>query len=170
MSSMKWRPFCLGLNALSNMTLWKTIAAAGWQRDVNVCFDKKSSSLFKCQTILRENNHYVCQWIQAIVTLVLNSPHNGQWRGALMLFLFCARMNGWENNRDADDLRPHSVHYDVTNACVSGCSATMVLRIEDKLVNAFNEEWFQWPPPFRCWQITAKPNIFYLFCDKIITA
>ena len=29
----------------------------------------------------------------------VNSPHNGQWRGALMFSLICARINGWVNNR-----------------------------------------------------------------------
>ena len=29
----------------------------------------------------------------------VNSPHKGQWRGALMFTLICARINGWVNNR-----------------------------------------------------------------------
>ena len=40
-------------------------------------------------------------------------PHNGQWRGALMLSLICAWMNDWVNNREAGDLRRHRAHYDV---------------------------------------------------------
>ena len=28
----------------------------------------------------------------------VNSPHKGQWRGALMLSLICARKNGWVKN------------------------------------------------------------------------
>ena len=43
----------------------------------------------------------------------VNSPHKGQWRGALIFFI-CAWMNGWVNNREAGDLRPHRAHYDVT--------------------------------------------------------
>ena len=42
-----------------------------------------------------------------------NSPHKGQWRGALMLSLICARANSWANNGDADGLRRHRAHYDV---------------------------------------------------------
>ena len=34
-------------------------------------------------------------------------PHKGQWRGALMFSLICARINGWVNNREAGDLRRH---------------------------------------------------------------
>ena len=42
-----------------------------------------------------------------------NSPHKGQWRGALMFTLICARINVWVNNRGAGDLRRNRVHYDV---------------------------------------------------------
>ena len=43
----------------------------------------------------------------------VNSPHKGQWRGALMFSLICAWMNGWVNNRETGDLRRHRAHYDV---------------------------------------------------------
>ena len=43
----------------------------------------------------------------------VNSPHKGQWRGALMFTLICARINDWVNNREAGDLRRHLDHYDV---------------------------------------------------------
>ena len=44
----------------------------------------------------------------------VNSPHKGQWRGALMFSLICAWINGWVNNREAVDLRRYRAHYDVT--------------------------------------------------------
>ena len=43
-----------------------------------------------------------------------NSPHKGQWRGALMFSLICAWINRWVNNYEAGNLRRHRVHYDVT--------------------------------------------------------
>ena len=43
----------------------------------------------------------------------VNSPHKGQWRGALMFSLICAWINVWVNNREAGDLRHHRAHYDV---------------------------------------------------------
>ena len=43
----------------------------------------------------------------------VNSPHKGQWRGALMFCLICARIDDWVNNREAGDLRRHRGHYDV---------------------------------------------------------
>ena len=48
------------------------------------------------------------------VTVPVNSPHKGQWRGALMFSLICVRINGWVNNREAGDLRRYRAHYDVT--------------------------------------------------------
>ena len=44
----------------------------------------------------------------------VNSPHKGQWRGALMFSLICTRKKGWVNNGEAGDLRRHPAHYDVT--------------------------------------------------------
>ena len=43
----------------------------------------------------------------------VNSPHKGQWRGALIFSLICAWINGWVNNGEAGDLRRHRAHYDV---------------------------------------------------------
>ena len=43
----------------------------------------------------------------------VNSPHKGQWLGALMFSLICAWINGWLNNRAAGDLRRHRAQYDV---------------------------------------------------------
>ena len=44
----------------------------------------------------------------------VNSPHRGQWRGALMFSLICARTNGWANNRYAGDSIRYRAHYGVT--------------------------------------------------------
>ena len=41
-------------------------------------------------------------------------PQKGQWCGALILFLICAWINGWINNRKADDLRRNHAHYDAS--------------------------------------------------------
>ena len=43
----------------------------------------------------------------------VNSPHKGQWRGALMFSLICAWIHDWVNNREAGDLRRRRGHYDV---------------------------------------------------------
>ena len=43
----------------------------------------------------------------------VNSPHRGQWRGALMFSLICVWINDCVNNREAGDLRRYRAHYDV---------------------------------------------------------
>ena len=43
----------------------------------------------------------------------VNSPHKGQWRGALMFSLICAWINCWVNNREASDLGRQRGRYDV---------------------------------------------------------
>ena len=45
---------------------------------------------------------------------LVNSPHEGQWRRALIFSLICALINGCVNNREAGDLRRHQAHYDIT--------------------------------------------------------
>ena len=52
--------------------------------------------------------------LRGIHLLPMDSPHKGQWRGALMFSLICAWTNSWANNRDAGDLRGHRAHCDVT--------------------------------------------------------
>ena len=44
----------------------------------------------------------------------VNSPHKGQWRGALVFSLIWAWTNGWVNHRDAGYLKRHRSHYDAT--------------------------------------------------------
>ena len=60
--------------------------------------------------------HFPSYWpfVRGIHRSPVNSPHKGQWRGALMFSLICTWTNGWVNSRDAGDLRRHCAHYDVT--------------------------------------------------------
>ena len=59
--------------------------------------------------------HFPRSWlfVRGIHRWPVNSPHKGQWRGALMFSLICARINRWVNNREAGDLRRYRTHYDV---------------------------------------------------------
>ena len=59
--------------------------------------------------IFRVTGHFV----RRIHRSPVNSPHKGQWRGALIFSLICARINSWVNNREVGDLRRHRVHHDV---------------------------------------------------------
>ena len=60
--------------------------------------------------------HFPRYWpfVRGIHRSPVNSPHKGQWRGALMFSLIYAWMNCWVNNLEAGDLRRYRVHYDVT--------------------------------------------------------
>ena len=60
--------------------------------------------------------HFPRYWpfVRGIHRSAVNSLHKGQWRGALMFYLICARINAWVNNGEAGNLRRHRSHYDVT--------------------------------------------------------
>ena len=70
------------------------------------------------------NTHdYVIKWkhfprywpfVRGIHWSPVNSPHIGQWRGALVFSLICALVKGCVNNREAGDLIRYRAHYDVT--------------------------------------------------------
>ena len=59
--------------------------------------------------------HFPRYWlfVRGIHRSPVNSPHKGQWRGALKFSLICAWIYCWVNNREAADLRRHRAHYDV---------------------------------------------------------
>ena len=43
----------------------------------------------------------------------VNSPHKGQWRGALMFSSICAWIKGWVNTHEAGNLRRYRARYDI---------------------------------------------------------
>ena len=57
--------------------------------------------------------HFPRYWsfVRGIHRSPVNSLHKGQWRGAVMLYFICVWKNGWENNREAGDLRRYRTHY-----------------------------------------------------------
>ena len=59
--------------------------------------------------------HFPRNWpfVRGIHRSPVNCPHKGRWRGALMLSLICARINGRVNNVEAGDLRRYRAHCDV---------------------------------------------------------
>ena len=52
-------------------------------------------------------------FVRGIHRSPVNSPHIGQWGGALMFSLICVWIKFWDNNREAGDLRRYRAHYDV---------------------------------------------------------
>ena len=59
--------------------------------------------------------HFPHYWplVWGIHRSLVNSPHKGQWHGALMFSFICTWINAHVNNREAGDLRHHCVHYDI---------------------------------------------------------
>ena len=107
----------------------------------------------------------------------LNSPLKGQRRGALVYSLNCARTNGWENNREAGDLRHDRAHPDVNvmmrwcitpNMSSKFCESMKVCVSFPKHQKMILIWWFDFPIIFfdnyifyhTCWHGNHK-NIFY---------
>ena len=83
---------------------------------VFVGYQGKMTVLYLIHDDAIKGKHFPCYWpfVRGIRRSPVNSPHAGQWRGALMFSLICAWINGWVNNGEAGDLRRNRVHYDVT--------------------------------------------------------
>ena len=64
-------------------------------------------------------------FVRGIHRSPVNSPHKGQWRGALIFSLICVWINGWVNNREAGDLRRYRAHYDVSVIILNELSANI---------------------------------------------
>ena len=69
----------------------------------------------RCHDDVIKWKHFPSYWpfVRGIHRSPVNSPHKGQWRGALMFSLICVWINGWVNNDEAGDLRRSQAHYDV---------------------------------------------------------
>ena len=60
--------------------------------------------------------HFARYWpfVRGIHRSPVNSPHKGQWPGALIFSLICVCISGWVSNHEAGDLRRYPAHYDVS--------------------------------------------------------
>ena len=86
----------------------RNAASNGWQT--------RCALLMHMHDDVIEWKHFLCYlpFVRGIHRSPLDSPHKGQWHGALTFSLICAWTNSWGNNRDDGDLRRHSTHYDIT--------------------------------------------------------
>ena len=66
-------------------------------------------------------------FVRGIHRSPVNSPHKGQWRGALCFLWSVPEKTRWVNNREAGDLRRHRAHYDVF--VMSSCIHVICLPI-----------------------------------------
>ena len=101
----------------------------------------------------------------------VNSPHKGQWRGDLIFSLVCDWMDGWVNDREADELRRHRIHYEVIvmwgSTCPVKCAVLLVcLAIVTSSLEQRNICWLECHTKIynvaraqRSWH--SKPNVIY---------
>ena len=101
--------------------------------------------------------HFPRYWpfVRRIHRSPVNSPHKGQWRGALMFTLICARIKGWVNNCEAGDLRRNRAHYDVIvmnpNSQVQHASTTRDNVHGEPVIRTFAWWRHQLETFLRCW-------------------
>ena len=91
--------------------------------------------------------------------VTVNSPHKGQWRGALMSSLICTWINGCVNNLEAGDLRRNSAHYDVT---------VMIFQI--KIINGATTSYLEasiFVNTFLIKKRNCEPNWSYCFVKEL---
>ena len=106
--TQSWNITCPASEELinTNLRLWTQ----------NVPQNVNDNMLLKGHDDVIKWKHFPRKWpfVRGIHRSPVNSPHRGQWRGALLFPLICAWINDWVNNGEAGDLRRHRVHHDVT--------------------------------------------------------
>ena len=113
------------------------------------------------QTCSREQSWWRHQMEKFSALLVLcagnspapvNSPHKGQWRGALMFSLIYAWINGWVNNREDGDLRRHRAHFYVNVMVTYDLYRPLTIYVKLRVAHAsemlgtFLHHWYQRKP------------------------
>ena len=104
-----WWTIFMVISPQGTYNRWHKYHSRGWDMDRQLSFQ----SLTHDDVI--KWKHFARYWpfVGGIHRSSVNSPHKGQWRGALMLSLICVRINGWVNNLEAGDLRRYRPHCDV---------------------------------------------------------
>ena len=90
--------------------------------------------------------HFLRYWpfVRGMHRSPMNSPHKGQWHGALMFSVTSAWINDWESNREAGDLRRHRAHYDVTVSPLSNENICILSRFHQHLFLGPQWQQFKW--------------------------
>ena len=99
--------------------------------------------------------HFPRNWpfVRGIHRSPVNSPHKGQWGGALMFSLICVWINDWVNNREAGDLRRYCAQYDVSVMARLHVMGAIRPALDDWMYNISS------PLPIRFYLLTVSINI-----------
>ena len=121
--------------------------------------------LNSCHDDVIKWKHFPHYWpyVRGIHRSPVNSPHKGQWRGALMFSLFCVWINSWVNNGEASDLRRHCTQYDICiTAKLHFSWLTACLPICRQKTTHMHTGWLFCMASFEWLHQTALPNGYYL--------
>ena len=85
--------------------------------------------------------HFPRYWpfVRRIRRSPVNSPHKGQWRGALMFSLISVWINDWVNNGEAGDLRRYRIHYDVPVMGIAVSEHQMLILVNTIPVKTYSQ-------------------------------
>ena len=113
-----WRQHMLRTHKMSSLSIPVQWTMRNWSTLFRYLIAMQSASFLGIETWVQEDvikwKHFVRYWpfVRGIHRSPVNSPHKGQWRGALIFSLIYARINGWVNNGKAGDLRRYWAYYD----------------------------------------------------------
>ena len=125
-----------------------------WGRSNTNPFRADFLSITYRDDVIKWKYYRVTGHVRGIHRSLVNSPHKGQWRGALMFSLICAWINGWINNREAGDLRRHRDHYNVTVMWRRRCNDFLVslgLNHIWELIDCFGCGWLLFHSNYTLW-------------------
>ena len=108
--------------------------------DPDICCPKKAVKLSHSPWCVNKWKHFPRYWpfLRGIHRSLVNSPHKGQWRGALVFSLICAWINDWVKNGEAGDMRRHRAHYGVTVMSLTCLTHWSLNKTADHLQIAFS--------------------------------
>ena len=104
-----WRQFNVLLLAETTF-IWYVARRALWSHMLS----SKWHVMFHDDVIKWKHIPRYWPFVRGIHRSPVNSPHKGQWRGALKFSLICAWITGWVYNREAGDFKRYRAHYHVT--------------------------------------------------------
>ena len=113
---------------LGSVQVFQILQWLEWCQKEHLLCDRRYDDVIKWKHFPRYR-----PFVRGIHRSPVNSPHKGQWRGALMFSLIRAWINGWVNNGEAGDLRRYRAHYDV----IVMATPTMVVILNRHLKHQF---------------------------------
>ena len=114
MSTFKWRYLGVHYNIRPHPKSEPFLSCCGSFNFVSYCEYKRDPSDCTHDDVIKWKQ-FPRNWpfVRRILRSPVNSPHKGQWHGALMFSLIYSWINSWVHNREVGDLRRHRAHYEV---------------------------------------------------------